>query len=106
MGSEVDLFKPCSTFLSQVVLIFLFVFFHCTTILALCSLFSPPHGQAVTLQSVAAAYGSTDVDITSKMIWAPFGHYFDARSSIQIVRYFLSAYIVLFAWRLLSFLTL
>ena len=87
-------------------LIFLFVFFHCTTNLALWSLFSPPNGQTLTLQSVAAAYGSTDVDITSKIIWPAFGNYFDARSSIQIVRYFLSAYIVLFAWRLLSFLTL
>ena len=87
-------------------LIFFFVFFHCITNYMLWSLFSPPNGHTITLQSVVAAYGSTDVDITSQIIWAPFGFYFDTRSSVQIVRYFLSAYIVLFAWRLLSFLTL
>jgi len=87
-------------------LIFFFVFFHCITNYMLWSLFSPPNGHTITLQSVVAAYGSTDVDITSQIIWAPFGLYFDTRSSVQIVRYFLSAYIVLFAWRLLSFLTL
>ncbi len=61
-------------------------------------LFSNPSVQNVTLQSVA-------VDITSDK-GVPFYFPLDTRSSIQIVRYFLSAYIVLFAWRLLSFLAL
>ncbi len=61
--------------------------------------------QNATLYSVAAVYGSTDVDITSDK-GVPVYFPLDSRSSIQIVRYFLSAYIVLFAWRLLSFLAL
>jgi hypothetical protein len=68
-------------------------------------LFSRQNFHNASLQSVAVAYGSFDVDITSDR-WTPFWFYWDTRSSVQLVRYFLSAYIVLFAWRLLSYLAL
>jgi hypothetical protein len=88
----------------SLVLILLVFYFHLITNYKLSVLFSHPSAPNVTLQSVAVDYGSIDVDITSDRLWTFF--YPDTRSSIQLVRYFLSAYIVLFAWRMLSYLAL
>jgi hypothetical protein len=85
----------------SLVLIVLVFYFHVITSYKLSVLFSHP---SATLQSVAVDYGSIDVDITSDRRWNFF--YPDTRTSIQMVQYFLSAYIVLFAWRMLSYLAL
>jgi hypothetical protein len=85
----------------SLVLIFLVIYYHSITIYKLSLLFSHP---SATLQSVALDYGAIDVDITSDGRFPFF--YPDTRSSIQMVRYFLSAYIVLFAWRMLSYIAL
>jgi hypothetical protein len=85
----------------SLVLIVLVFYFHSITSYKLSVLFSHP---SATLQSVAVDYGSIDVDITSDRRWNFF--YPDTRTSIQLVQYFLSAYIVLFAWRMLSYLAL